>query len=81
MQAILVLNSKGGSGKTTLTTNLASYFANEGYKTAIMDYDPQGSSLQWLKVRSKELPLIHGANASPNKKIGHLRAIAMAIPP
>ena len=81
MQAILVINSKGGSGKTTLTTNLASYFANKGRKTAIMDYDPQGSSLQWLKVRPSQLPTIHGANASPNKKRGHLRAIAMAVPP
>lgn len=79
-QAILVINSKGGSGKTTLTTNLASYFASKGHKTAIMDYDPQGSSLQWLKVRSPKLPTIHGANASPNRKRGHLRAIAMAIP-
>lgn len=80
MQAILVINSKGGSGKTTLTTNLASYFAIKGHKTAIMDYDPQGSSLQWLKVRPSRQPTIHGANASQSKKHGHLRSIAMAIP-
>lgn len=80
MQAILVINSKGGSGKTTLTTNLASYFANKGHKTAIMDYDPQGSSLQWLKVRPSHQPTIHGANASPSKKRGQLRSIAMAVP-
>lgn len=80
MQAILVINSKGGSGKTTLTTNLASYFANKGHKTAIMDYDPQGSSLQWLKVRPSHQPAIHGANAADSKKRGHLRSIAMAIP-
>lgn len=80
MQAILVINSKGGSGKTTLTTNLASYFANKGHKTAIMDYDPQGSSLQWLKVRPSCQPAIHGANAAPSIKSGQLRSIAMAVP-
>ncbi len=80
MQAILVINSKGGSGKTTLTTNLASYFANKGHKTAIMDYDPQGSSLQWLKVRPSQQPAIHGANAAPSRKLTHLRSIAMALP-
>lgn len=80
MQAILVINSKGGSGKTTLTTNLASYFAKKGHKTAIMDYDPQGSSLQWLRMRPDDLPAIHGANAAYSKKRSHLRSIAMAIP-
>lgn len=79
-QIILVINSKGGSGKTTLTTNLASYFAQKGHKTAIMDYDPQGSSLQWLKVRPTHHPAIHGSNAAYIKKKGHLRSIAMAVP-
>lgn len=79
MQTILVINSKGGSGKTTLTTNLASYFACRGHRTAIMDYDPQGSSLQWLKVRPQHQPAIHGANAAPSKD-GHLRSISMAVP-
>lgn len=51
MLTILVINSKGGSGKTTLTTNLASYYASKKCRTAIMDYDPQGSSLHWLRAR------------------------------
>ena len=79
MQTILVINSKGGSGKTTLTTNLASYFACQGKRTAIMDYDPQGSSLQWLKARPASYPAIHGANAAPSKG-GRLRSISMAYP-
>ena len=65
MLAILVINSKGGSGKTTLSTNLASFYASKGLKTAILDYDPQGSSLQWLSVRPVHLQRIHGANAAP----------------
>ena len=63
MRTILVINSKGGCGKTTVTTNLASYYASTGAKVAIMDYDQQGSSLQWLKMRPEQLPRIHGANA------------------
>ncbi|MFM9882815.1 MAG: ParA family protein [Burkholderiales bacterium] len=63
MRTILVINSKGGCGKTTVTTTLASYYASTGAKVAIMDYDQQGSSLQWLKMRPTQLPRIHGANA------------------
>ena len=50
----LVINPKGGSGKTTITTNLASYFAAKSVPTAIMDYDPQGSSLNWLRSRPND---------------------------
>lgn len=67
MITILVINSKGGSGKTTLTTNIASYYAGKALKTAIIDYDPQNSSLHWLSGRSAHLPPIHGANAAPPK--------------
>ncbi len=63
MRTILVINSKGGCGKTTVTTNLASYYAATGVKVAIMDYDPQGSSLQWVKTRPSHLAKIHTANA------------------
>jgi chromosome partitioning protein len=67
MRTVLVINSKGGCGKTTVTTNLASYYAAAGARVAIKDYDPQGSSLQWLKSRAAHLPRIHGANAAPQK--------------
>jgi chromosome partitioning protein len=70
MRTVLVINSKGGCGKTTVTTNLASYYAASGGRVAIRDYDPQGSSLQWLRSRPGHLPRIHGANAAPQK--GHL---------
>lgn len=67
MQTILVLNSKGGSGKTTVATNLASLFATGGVKTVIMDYDPQGSSLQWNRLRAAAHPNIHVLDASMTK--------------
>jgi chromosome partitioning protein len=79
MQTILIINSKGGSGKTTLTTNIASYFASRNHNTAIMDYDPQGSSLHWLKRRSMDLNAIHAANAATQK--GRLiRSLQMYVP-
>jgi chromosome partitioning protein len=76
----LVINPKGGSGKTTVATNLASFFAAKGIAVTIMDYDPQGSSLNWLKVRAPHAPKIHGANAAPQKP-GRLRSVEMYVPP
>lgn len=67
MLTILVINSKGGSGKTTLATNLASFYASKKIRVAIADYDPQGSSLHWLQARSATHHSIHGANAAPAK--------------
>lgn len=60
MYTILIANSKGGSGKTTLATNLAGYFASHGHRVVISDLDRQQSSLEWLKRRSKNLPRIQG---------------------
>jgi chromosome partitioning protein len=78
MNTTLVINSKGGSGKTTLTTNLASYFASCNIPTALMDYDPQGSSLNWLRLRAQLAPKIHAANAAQQKS--GLRSIGMHVP-
>jgi chromosome partitioning protein len=54
----MVLNAKGGCGKSTLATNIASYFANEGASVALADYDPQRSSLDWLERRPDNRPKI-----------------------
>ena len=79
MQTILVINSKGGSGKTTLATNIASYFASSKRKTAIMDYDPQGSSLHWLQLRSAKASPIHAADAAVQKG-KRMRSLQMYVP-
>ncbi|MGE0190010.1 MAG: AAA family ATPase [Steroidobacteraceae bacterium] len=63
MRHVMVMNAKGGCGKTTLATNVAVHFAQEGYKVALADYDPQRSSLDWLEVRPADLPVITGVAA------------------
>jgi chromosome partitioning protein len=63
MRHIMVLNAKGGCGKTTLATNLAVFFAKEGQKVCLADYDQQRSSLDWLKQRPADLPAITGVAA------------------
>jgi len=60
MQRIVVLNPKGGSGKTTLAINLAAYFASRGDNTLLIDRDPQGSSTRWLRKRKAPQPAING---------------------
>ena len=62
-RSIMVINSKGGSGKTTVATNLASYYATAGVPVALADFDPQGSSIAWLGQRPDKLPPIHGLAA------------------
>lgn len=56
----MVMNAKGGCGKSTLATNIASYFATEGYDVALADYDPQRSGLDWLDRRPEYRPKIAG---------------------
>jgi chromosome partitioning protein len=60
MRKIMVLNTKGGSGKSMLATNLAAYYAKEGRKVALADLDEQASSLAWLESRPEGLPRITG---------------------
>jgi chromosome partitioning protein len=56
----MVLNAKGGCGKSTLATNIASYFATEGASVALADYDPQRSGLDWLERRPENRAVIAG---------------------
>lgn len=63
LNRIVILNPKGGCGKSTLATNLAAAYAHRGSTPAIMDYDPQGSAMGWLERRPDNLPPIHGIAA------------------
>jgi chromosome partitioning protein len=80
MRRITILNPKGGSGKTTLATNLAAYYASRGFTTALMDFDPQASSSRWLKVRPATLAPIHGIAAYQNLP-GVTRSYQLRVPP
>lgn len=60
MRSIMVLNPKGGSGKSTISTSLASYYADQGKSVVLCDLDPQGSAKDWLEARSAGRPPILG---------------------
>lgn len=74
MRKIMVFNPKGGSGKTTISTNLASYYATQGQKVILVDLDKQQSSMDWLYMRADRKPHIQGLSGNieeieiPNKK-------------
>jgi chromosome partitioning protein len=52
MLKILVANSKGGCGKSTIATNLAAHYAQDGKNTVLVDADRQGSSQSWCEKRA-----------------------------
>jgi chromosome partitioning protein len=64
MPVIVVANPKGGVGKTTLSTNLAGYFASRGLAVMLGDVDRQHSSKTWLGLRPAGLPKIATWEAS-----------------
>jgi chromosome partitioning protein len=82
MRTILVLNSKGGCGKSTIATNLAAYYARAGRSVALADFDRQASSLQWLEARSPERPHIEGvAGFEPGARLPRHADVAILDAP
>jgi chromosome partitioning protein len=63
MRHILVMNPKGGCGKSTIATNLASYYATRGRHVALADFDPQRSSVDWVGLRPEDAPRVVGVQA------------------
>jgi chromosome partitioning protein len=63
MRVVAVLNQKGGSGKTTVATNLAQAFQHDGHRVAIIDADPQGTASEWAS-RHDNTPPVYGANTA-----------------
>lgn len=64
MRTIMLLNAKGGCGKSTLASNLASYYAVEGYAVGLVDFDPQQSGLEWLAARPENAAEIIGLDGT-----------------
>ena len=79
LNKIVILNPKGGCGKSTLATNLAASYAQRGPTPAIMDYDPQGSTMAWLQRRPGNLPEIHGI-AAFKKSMQATRSWQLRVP-
>lgn len=77
---IIVLNVKGGCGKSTIATNLAATYAARGLRVALIDYDPQLSSLAWLKARPESLPKIHGLAAHETTGVPFANTWQMRVP-
>jgi chromosome partitioning protein len=68
MQTILVANPKGGSGKTTVATNVAGWLAGKRQRVALADHDPQRSATEWLARRPSLFPAITGLPYDATKK-------------
>lgn len=64
MRTILILNPKGGCGKSTLAVNIAGYFAQQGKVVALADCDPQRSTSDWLSTRPEHVPEILSASVT-----------------
>jgi chromosome partitioning protein len=58
VKTILVANPKGGSGKTTLSVNIAGFLASRGQRVALLDMDLQQSAALWLSMRPEDLPAV-----------------------
>lgn len=73
MRTILIANPKGGSGKTTLATNLAGYLAKQNQRVVMWDLDQQKSSLNWLALRAPELPSISRLGLERDASKGNIK--------
>jgi chromosome partitioning protein len=63
---IVVANPKGGVGKSTLSTNIAGYFARQGHAVMLGDADRQQSSRMWLGLRPAAARRIATWEVSPH---------------
>jgi chromosome partitioning protein len=80
LKRILITNAKGGCGKTTITTNIASHYAQQGLNVRLFDHDNQGSSIAWNNRRPDSLNRIHVVDASKNVDHRMTRSWQLRVP-
>ncbi len=78
---ILIINGKGGCGKTTIATNLAVAYANADHKVVLMDNDPQGSSTYWAEQREAGLPPVPLIPANRRTSMYQTQVFQNRLPP
>ncbi|MDO5653610.1 MAG: ParA family protein [Brachymonas sp.] len=69
MPVVVIVNPKGGVGKSTLATNIAGYWASRGHAVALGDLDRQQSSRNWLQFRPAHVPAIMPWNIEDSHKL------------
>ena len=75
MPVVAIVNQKGGTGKTTLSINLASAFA-EVHPTLLVDADPQGSALDWADSRATPQMNLDACGVEPSRLLRDVRNLA-----
>jgi chromosome partitioning protein len=78
---ILVVNGKGGCGKTTIATNLAVAYATNGMPVALADHDPQASSTYWSEQRPLDLPPVPVVRAHELSSMYQTQVFHNRMPP
>ncbi|GJI56930.1 peptide transporter [Rodentibacter sp. JRC1] len=77
MKVIAVLSQKGGSGKSTISINIARCLQLRGYNVALIDTDPQASAREWNALSNEDFFPVYGCDKGiSEKEIKHLEKVA-----
>lgn len=72
MKVISITNQKGGVGKTTSAINIAYFIAKKGFRTLLVDFDPQGNATSGLGINKNELEFTMADVISGEKQLGEI---------
>ena len=69
MKVISITNQKGGVGKTTSAINIAYFIAKKGFRTLLVDFDPQGNATSGLGIEKNKLEFTMADVVSGEKQL------------